>query len=1056
MIKKNSLAESVFSSSPDIIVIVDERRRIIGYNKSAENAFGYTTDEVFGKHVDILYANVADGEKINSTIKTLGYFYGEVTNRRKNGQTFVASLSSSKLLADDGSLIGYMGISRDITHYKEAEALLKTSQERLKESEEKYHNLFKIESASIVIFDTLTGLFLDANDAAFMLYGYDKEEFLQLNYTDIIYQKEDILKDIESVVTGMCVHVPFCRHIRKDGTVFPADMVAGSYVYKGKKVVCAIIRDITLRKRTEERLQKLNKVFLKLGTDYDKNINLFTETCGELLRAIESFYCRCDDNTVNIIGQWSCTRDRQQMDTIHQAICQEALNNETQTMKILRRRQCRKRLEAYTHEKLEYDTIVTYPVRCYGSVVGAICVLYEVDYELDEKDKEILEITAIAIKIEEERKITHDILKEKTQLLGLINKNLEEERGIFYGGPVVVFKRKNEEGLPVEYVSSNVEEILGYTVDDFLSGRLLFLSIIFVNDIKHVKKEIERAINIGTSQLDIEYRMVSRDNRTLWFRDIITLIKDKDGRVTHIFGYIIDITKTKEIELLFTSIFKNAAEGIWVTNNYYELIDLNSAMCDILGLQKKEAVGQSIYKYVDAKSLLTLKEAIISSQEGVKRQFEAVLKNKNGRQIECLCNTGILYDISGKVSGYFTFFNDLSERKTIETALKESEEMFRTLAEGSLAGVILYHETFVYVNPATENITGYSAEELLKMSPWEILHKDFRQKSKEIDIKRIEGARLPYLYNNAKIVRKNGEEKWVQMFTNTVEHKGKYLGLGTIIDITERVKFEQQLQELNSNLERRVTEAVKKHREKEELLIQQSKLASMGEMIGAIAHQWRQPLNILSILVQDLEEAFTMGELDKHYITETTNNCMEQITHMSKTVDDFRRFFVPSKTKVIFDAKKAIDEVLSLISIQLKQFAIEIQYDVKAPLPCNIYGYPNEFKQVILNILNNAKEAVANKTKRRISIELTTHDDTTIIEICDSGGGIKEDYIDKIFEPYFTTKGKGHGTGIGLYMSKTIMEKSMNGLISVSNKGNGALFTLKLPNKLSNEVNNER
>jgi signal transduction histidine kinase len=277
-----------------------------------------------------------------------------------------------------------------------------------------------------------------------------------------------------------------------------------------------------------------------------------------------------------------------------------------------------------------------------------------------------------------------------------------------------------------------------------------------------------------------------------------------------------------------------------------------------------------------------------------------------------------------------------------------------------------------------------------------------------------------------------------------------------------------ELNNLNRNLDERVQAALENLRQQEYMLIQQSKLATMGEMIGAISHQWRQPLNTLGIIVQDLQDAYEFGEFDKKYLDDTVVKTMEQIQYMSNTIDDFRDFFKPSKEKVNFAVNSAVKEVIYLIHDQLKKahirISIECRYDdvlnpgegkydsTCAANDLMVYGYPNEFKQAILNILVNARDAVVRNRHRgamdpkesgEILVELSKTDDTAVLDIQDNGGGIPEDVIDRIFDPYFTTK-DSEGTGIGLHMAKIIIEHNMCGRIRASNGARGAVFTIEL------------
>ncbi len=258
-------------------------------------------------------------------------------------------------------------------------------------------------------------------------------------------------------------------------------------------------------------------------------------------------------------------------------------------------------------------------------------------------------------------------------------------------------------------------------------------------------------------------------------------------------------------------------------------------------------------------------------------------------------------------------------------------------------------------------------------------------------------------------------------------------------------KRTKELYELNQNLEKLVEEKVKQIRVQEDMLIQQSKMATMGEMIGNIAHQWKQPLNILSIIISSIEFEYEHdGEINNQkLLTKHLPEIIKQIEFMSNTVDDFKNFFKPNKEKENFLIKKAIEDTYSIISSDLRQKSIDFSIEGE---DFNLFGYKNELKQVFLNILNNSKDAIfQNNTKEKfIKISLEKNK----ILIADSGGGIPQNVIENIFNPYFTTKKEG--SGIGLYMSKSIVE-NMNGEISVENKNNGAEFKIEFKMEQKNE-----
>jgi signal transduction histidine kinase len=274
----------------------------------------------------------------------------------------------------------------------------------------------------------------------------------------------------------------------------------------------------------------------------------------------------------------------------------------------------------------------------------------------------------------------------------------------------------------------------------------------------------------------------------------------------------------------------------------------------------------------------------------------------------------------------------------------------------------------------------------------------------------------------------------------------------------ELLSTQKALRDLNRDLEKRVGErtaalteetaqrlrAMEELREKDRLLMQQSRQAAMGEMIGNIAHQWRQPLNALGLMIQTLSMSHEIGNLTLESLDAFEEKAMRLITHMSQTIDDFRNYFKPDKERVSFHISRPVSKTVSLIedSFRSMQIAIEIN---KEDDPV-ISGYPNEFSQVLLNILLNARDAFSERQidRPRIVITMSENDGKAVITLTDNAGGIPEDTIDKIFDPYFTTKGPDHGTGVGLFMSKGIIEKNMGGRLSARNTGDGAEFRIEV------------
>ena len=238
--------------------------------------------------------------------------------------------------------------------------------------------------------------------------------------------------------------------------------------------------------------------------------------------------------------------------------------------------------------------------------------------------------------------------------------------------------------------------------------------------------------------------------------------------------------------------------------------------------------------------------------------------------------------------------------------------------------------------------------------------------------------------------------------------------------------------------------AVEELSQNQRLLFQQNRQAALGEMIGNIAHQWRQPLNSLGLLVQQASLFCQMGEATQEFLDANSKKSMDLIYHMSRTIDDFGNFFKPDKEKVDFKVREVVEKTLFLLEGSLDGQQIGVEIKGKGDPVVN--GYPNEFCQVLLNILFNARDALTVReiASPLVTISIGSKKGKTVLSIADNAGGIPDDIIGKVFDPYFTTKGPQAGTGVGLFMSKNIIEKNMGGLLTVRNFKEGAEFRIEI------------
>ena len=313
--------------------------------------------------------------------------------------------------------------------------------------------------------------------------------------------------------------------------------------------------------------------------------------------------------------------------------------------------------------------------------------------------------------------------------------------------------------------------------------------------------------------------------------------------------------------------------------------------------------------------------------------------------------------------------------------------------------------------------------------------------------------------NEIEVKRKDLEQRIKHQVVQNVVLFAMFLSIAILISIAISQKIDEvfesydnkvranakELELLNQSLEQKVKEEIEKNREKEQLLVQKSKFIALGEMISNIAHQWRQPLSELSSILMFIKFKYSINALDSQTMEKKSQEADRVLEYMSHTIDDFRNFFMPKKEKEEFYLYKAIDSVMTIVSSGLESYNIRIDIDIDEKLV--LKTYLNEYQQVVLNILKNAKDVLVEKEVKNPFIKITAFEelDYVILYIEDNGGGITVEPKSKIFEPYFTTKSQSDGTGIGLYMSKIIIDKNMKGKLRVRNTNLGAKFVIVIP-----------
>ena len=562
----------------------------------------------------------------------------------------------------------------------------------------------------------------------------------------------------------------------------------------------------------------------------------------------------------------------------------------------------------------------------------------------------------------------------------------------------------------------------------------------------------------------------------------------------------------KKPEALSSKILKMLPMPVIVIDGNDCIVQVNAGAEKLFtGLYDKLSEPYSLDDLIDQESLKKIKQklnCLRKSGKGIKTEIRVQQQKKDQHAIFVLefqliePDSEFVLISATDISTTVELHEQIgSLRKSFEPFFpKKVEEniLFKRLNEAVMqsANTIVITDlkgNIVFANPKFEETTGYSFKEAYLKNPrilksgdqprsyykelWgtissgKVWKGEFKNRKKSGEyywesatitpIKDSLGNVMEYLaikedITERKRIEERLEKTLMEMEVSNWEYKRLNEDLKQEVERRKTVESELQLQkellqELNESLESQVQVEVKKNREKDELLLLQCRQAAMGEMIGNIAHQWRQPLNTISLMVYDLTDAFRFGEIDREYVDKSEADIKSVIEHMSQTIDDFRNFFKPNKEKQYFSLAEVVKTSVSFLDASLRNSGIKVITEVDPEI--TLFGYSSEFAQVLLNLINNSKDAIADQQIEKPVIRISSHIKSGKAEtrVIDNAGGIPQEIMHKIFDPYFTTKEQGKGTGVGLYMSKTIIERNMGGDIEARNTRTGAEFLIKIP-----------
>jgi len=630
---------------------------------------------------------------------------------------------------------------------------------------------------------------------------------------------------------------------------------------------------------------------------------------------------------------------------------------------------------------------------------------------------------------------------EQAMLRGILDAATEESVWLFDRNGCVLLANPTA----LQRLQRTEEEVLGRPFSELVPPELYQARLAM----------IRRVIDTG---LPLQFED-ERDG--IFFHHSLSPVRDAQGSIAWVVSFSRDITAQKlaenalrHSEEKYAKAFATNPAAITLTLlNDGTLLDANQTWTALFGYRRNEVLGRSLRKlkiWPGSEDQERFSREL--AQQGALRDWEQDFLKKSGERFTALLSAQVL-EVAGEKLVLSSLI-DITESKRNLWRYEQQVRLFDGIASSTPDFVYVFDRQgrFLYANRRLLEVWGMQLADVVGKSFLELGYQKWHHDMHMDEIAQVIATRGPIKGEvpfRAPLTGVFGVYEYI--FTPVLGPDGEVeLISGTTREVTDRRRAEDELRKAHDQLEQRVIERTvmlentrDELHEKEHLLLQQSRLAAMGEMISNISHQWRQPLNLLGLNVQSLSLMQETGGLSEELLRGTVQRSMDLILYMSRTIDDFRDFFKPDKEKSEFLLSEVVAAATGLLEGAFLSHQVLIEVEKRCD--CQVYGYPGEYSQVVMNILSNAKDAFQARqiSQPRVRLVLDCRDGRSHLTIADNAGGVPEEIIGKIFDPHFTTKGT-HGTGIGLFMSKNIIEKNMNGRLTVRNTEEGAEFTIEV------------
>lgn len=862
----------------------------------------------------------------------------ETLHRAKDSRVYPVEMRVNFVVFDGQEYL--CAFATDISERKAAEESLRLTQ-------------FAIDkTADQAFWGTPEGRFLYVNEAACAALGYSREELVGMSISDI--DPDFSTERLTVHWAKLKKHGTLCfesRHQTKDGRIYPVEIRTNYVNFDGKEFRCSFATDISERKAAEEALRITQFAIDKMS---DQAFWLTPE--GRFFYVNEAACSALGYSREELLGMGVWEIDPGYSHEIFAQLWPELKKAGSL---------------CFESQHRTKDGRI-YPVEIRGNYAS---------YEGKEY------ICAFATDIGE-RKAAEEALRQA---------NL-----IVESSPAVLFRWRATEGWPVEMVSRNVIQF-GYTPEELLSGAILFSSLVHPDDIDRVAAEVQAYIFRGEYRFQQEYRIVTKQGEVRWIDDRTVVERDAEGRVSHYQGIVMDITERKRAEEAlrrsernYRSIVEHAPFGITHSTKDGKLLSVNPALAGILKYDSPEELLETINRssiqevlFPEPSQRAPLVERILMGSAW--HVFDNRLLCKDGSVVTCRVHSRRILDEDGRESEFESFQENITDRLVAEEALRESEEKFRVLAETSPVSICIYQRgKIIYANPATEQLLGYSLEELRRMKFWDWGREDFQEEVRELGLARLRGEDVPGQYEGH-VVSKSGEDKCLLVSAGVMEYQGRPTGVASFLDITERKRSEELIK---------------------------ASLAEKEVLLREIHHRVKNNLQVVSSLLYLQSQKLTDPELQSHFLESQSRICSMALAHEQ---------LYQSKSLAEVSVKSYVESLVGQLrqAFQRPEQQIESQtdledivLDIEKVIPCGL---------LITELLSNAyKHAFADGRSGTITISMKQLGEQLVLSVADDGVGLPADLDYR------------HTTTLGLQLV-TALTNQLNGTLEVKREG-GTLF----------------